>query len=568
MNSKTESKNCQNCSQNFTIEEEDFNFYEKIKVPPPRLCPECRQRRRYVWRNERVLYRRNCDLCSKSAVSIFSPQKPYKAYCNDCWWGDGWDPTSYGRDFDFNRPFFEQFNELLLATPRQSLLIKNSVGSEYTHHSIDNKNCYYSFSIIGCENVLYSTNVYTPLKDSSDCYHVNGTSNERNYECIDLINGYKCQYSFLLRDCTDCYYSYDLRNCSNCFLSANLRNKSYCILNEQYTKEEYEQKIKEFNLGSRAARAKLYDAFLEMMEDKAMHKFASIQQSINSSGNFVSNAKNSKMVFDADHLENCKYMIVAPDVKDSMDAYHIGFKTELIYEIHAVIRSSNVAFANLSYDNTGIQYCDSCHNSSNLFGCIGIRKGKNMLFNKQYTEEGFKVMRDKIIEHMKKMGEYGEFFPSSLSPFGYNETQGQIYMPLTKEEALKMGFKWEDSTGGVYGKETIGFDKIPDDISEVADSITKEALRCENCTKNYNIVPQELQFYKREVIPIPTLCPDCRYKRRIEMRSPRKLWYGSCKCEKENHGHSGKCPNEFETSYSPERTETIYCESCYNKEVY
>ncbi|MDI6602741.1 MAG: hypothetical protein QME57_01295 [Patescibacteria group bacterium] len=33
---------CQNCKKEFVIEPEDFAFYEKIKVPPPTWCPECR----------------------------------------------------------------------------------------------------------------------------------------------------------------------------------------------------------------------------------------------------------------------------------------------------------------------------------------------------------------------------------------------------------------------------------------------------------------------------------------------------------------------------------------------
>ena len=28
------------------------------------------------------------------------------------------------------------------------------------------------------------------------------------------------------------------------------------------------------------------------------------------------------------------------------------------------------------------------------------------------------------------------------------------------------------------------------------------------------------------------------------------------------------CKKEFETSYAPDRPEIVYCESCYNKEVY
>ena len=42
-------------------------------------------------------------------------------------------------------------------------------------------------------------------------------------------------------------------------------------------------------------------------------------------------------------------------------------------------------------------------------------------------------------------GEWGEFFPSSLSPFGYNETVAQEYFPMTREEVIgKTLFNWSD----------------------------------------------------------------------------------------------------------------------------
>ena len=37
---------------------------------------------------------------------------------------------------------------------------------------------------------------------------------------------------------------------------------------------------------------------------------------------------------------------------------------------------------------------------------------------------------------MMKTGEWGEFFPSSLSPFGYNETVAQEHFPMSREEVL------------------------------------------------------------------------------------------------------------------------------------
>jgi len=39
---------------------------------------------------------------------------------------------------------------------------------------------------------------------------------------------------------------------------------------------------------------------------------------------------------------------------------------------------------------------------------------------------------------MRSTGEWGEFFPHELSPFGYNETVAQEYFPLTEEEVKNM----------------------------------------------------------------------------------------------------------------------------------
>ena len=77
---------CQNCKKDFTIEPDDFGFYEKIKVPPPTWCPECRLIRRLVWRNERALYRRVCDLCKKNIIAIFHESVPFPVYCRECWY--------------------------------------------------------------------------------------------------------------------------------------------------------------------------------------------------------------------------------------------------------------------------------------------------------------------------------------------------------------------------------------------------------------------------------------------------------------------------------------------------
>ncbi|MDO8574209.1 MAG: hypothetical protein Q7R86_01120, partial [bacterium] len=219
-------------------------------------------------------------------------------------------------------------------------------------------------------------------------------------------------------------------------------------------------------------------------------------------------------------------------------------------------------------------------------GCVSMKNGKYCILNKQYSPSEYKTLKEEIKSHMLKTGEYGEFFPPKLSPFGYNETQGQVYMPFnSKEEAIKEGWKWEDTlNSGTFGKETVILENIPDSITDIQDSFLKEIIACSNCNKNYKITPNELNFYRKESIPIPRLCPDCRYRDRLNLRPPRKLWHRACMClssedpakgggyqsykNTATHFHGeGKCPNEFETSYSPDRKEIVYCEQCYQAEV-
>src|SRR5665213_1779620 len=126
MNSET--RVCQNCHQNFTIEPEDFSFYSKIKVPPPTFCFDCRLQRRLMFRNERVLYKRPNNAQNKSGenlISIHNPDVAYKVYDDRTWWSDAWDPMDYGQDYDFSKPFFLQFKALYESIPLINLSITN-----------------------------------------------------------------------------------------------------------------------------------------------------------------------------------------------------------------------------------------------------------------------------------------------------------------------------------------------------------------------------------------------------------------------------------------------------------
>ena len=103
-------------------------------------------------------------------------------------------------------------------------------------------------------------------------------------------------------------------------------------------------------------------------------------------------------------------------------------------------------------------------------------------------------------------------------------------MPITKEEVLEKSWHWEDNLPGTFGKGTVESEDIPDKINDVPDSYLREIFTCITCSKNYNITQNELLFLRKESLPMPRKCPNCRYKMRFDLRPARKLWHGRCKC--------------------------------------
>jgi hypothetical protein len=168
---------------------------------------------------------------------------------------------------------------------------------------------------------------------------------------------------------------------------------------------------------------------------------------------------------------------------------------------------------------------------------------------------------------MRKTGEWGNIFDPHISPFGYNETVAMDYYPMTKEEALRQGYNWRDDLPVTKGKETISWDQIPGDVQKLDESMCKEILTCEKTGKNFKITKQELAFYKRFSIPLPRLHPEERHKGRMKRRNPFTLYHRQCMCAHAGHDHAGRCSVQFETTYAPDRPDTVFCESCYQKEV-
>lgn len=599
-----ETRTCQNCKTGFIIEPEDFTFYEKVSVPPPTWCPECRMIRRMTWRNERMFWKAKDSITQKETFSMFPSSAGLKIYGKEYWWSDKWDAAEFGRDYDFSVPFFVQLKALMRDVPWFNLSMENTISSDYSNNAINIKDCYLSFDVGNSERLSYCTGTNNS-RDSFDLTACNACEHSaHDFYCTGC---YQTFYSVNCQECQDVWFSKDLTGCANCFGCMNLRNKSYYIFNKPYAKEDYFKELEKLNTGSyrsvQEIRGKAHDLWMQFPV-----KYMRGRHNVRISGDYLYNSTELHESFWVKESEQSKYLQSCSfgPTKDSYDLTTCGLGAELCYEGLTVgVQTAKVKFSWLAYTQVyQSEYCMNCHHVSDCFGCVGLQNKQYCILNKQYSKGDYEALVAKIIRHMSDMPyldkrgrkfAYGEFYPPELSPFAYNETLAQEYFPLKKEEVIDKGYVWRDAEERTY-QITIQPEELFDRVKDVPDSILHEVIGCEHassealakgdrgtcvhqCTSAFKIIPRELEFYRAHALPLPRLCPNCRHAERIVQRNPMKLWHRSCQCggerstngvyknQTEHFHQSIACPNEFETSYAPEKKEIVYCEQCYQQEV-
>ncbi len=557
-------RTCKHCSSTFDVTNDDLRFLKDLspmiggkvqELPPPTLCPDCRQQRRCAQANQLNLYERTCDLTGAMMISNYHPSGPYKVYRQEDWYSDRWDPLQYGREFDFSRPFFPQWQELSLAVPRPSLHrgFVYDENADYTNYAGKNKNCYLIFDSDENRDCYYS---YSLERSEScmDCYRVRDS--ELCYEVVDSIKCYNCAW---LQDCDNCSDSAFLKNCigcKHCLMCSNLRNKEYHVENKPVTKEQFEEY--RAMLGSHANVQTAGERFNQLrltFPQKYIHGV----HNEDFTGDYLTNCKNSYHCFDSNDLWDCRYVYQAfMGMKNSMDIQECG-DAERVYEsCFSGYNSYGYLFcAHCLGEPAEILYCTYSPHSKNLFGCIGVMHKQYCILNKQYTKEEYEELVPKIIGHMRNTKEWGEFFPVELSTFSYNETLAHDHFLLPKKEVQSRGWRWLDDVEkrDRYKGPVV---ELPDDIKDATDDLCKKILTCEVSKRQYKIIPQELKLARQMHIPLPLKSFFQRHTERMAKRNPRRLWDREC----------AKCRKAIQTTYAPDRPEIVYCEECYLQTVY
>jgi hypothetical protein len=547
---------CRDCGQPFEITSREEGFYGELGLPYPKSCPDCRSLLRCSHRNERSLSKRLCSLCKKEIIAMYSADTPFPVYCHDCFFSDRWNPLGGRKPFDERLPFLEQLKTILDNVPRLSIINKQTENSEYSNYSYANKNCYLTFGSHYEEDCLYGA-YSTKNRSCLDCLWLYGS--ELLYECLFSKNCYHCLFLDHSEDCSDCSFSRELKGCTNCLFCSNLRQKRFCIFNEQFSEQEYNKRLSAYRLDTWSGLAEAKRLFLEEVRKRFPVRALHQVQCENCEGNTMSNCKEMRGCFFCADSEDCVYSVQIDNTFHAMDMDYMGYdRSERCCQTIGCQGLFDCIACNACWHGSGLRYCQSCFSCTDCFGCISLQQKKHCILNREYPPEEYRRIAALITDEMKRSGTWGAFFPASFTSFAYNETMAKDWFPLTETEASKRGYRWNSVEEIPDVKKVISAKDLPERIDDIPDDVLNWAVRCETTQRPYRIVKKELEFYRTMQLPIPHYHPEERHRMRLLRRHQRKLWKRSCM----------KCGKEMQTTYSPDRPETVYCEECYLAEVY
>lgn len=413
----------------------------------------------------------------------------------------------YG-DFDF----VEEFRKLDKLTPKCGSWTRASENCSYGDINTVSKNCYMCFNTGNSQNAYYADSS-RKLTDCTDCSYCEGC--ELCYECVDCDTCYSCNYSQDCSNCENVHFSYDLRRCKDCFGCVALRDKQYCIFNKQHSKEEYEKMIVKFNHQD-AGQRKYVDQELERIRKETPRLYSHQHDTENCTGDYIYHSKNCYMCFDTRHSEDSLYIYQANldmGTRDCIDCGPIPTGMDISYDVsysHYLFNCKHLYWCGNLKDS---QYCTNCLESRNLFGCNYMQKKEN----------GFYILNQKVDEAF------------------YNKKTAEIRADLKER--------------GVY----TFYDLLYKDLSAASPKVADEELKrgCKLCGDVFEILPEEIKFYKKFDITYPIYCPDCRANQRRDLRGQKKMYKRKC----------DRCKSVLVSTFEPKSEYTVYCLDCYWAEI-
>lgn len=475
-----------------------------FQIPPSALSLQERQQQRLLFRNNRTLHKSVCAKTWVSMISMYHPESGYTIYDQSVRRWDDWDAREYAQDFTKNKSFTEQFSILMKRVPRINLINTEHENSEYCNFSWRNKNCYMLDTSGYNENCFYGSRLFNS-SSCIDCFWLNDC--DLCYESWFCIQCFKCFRCFNVVNSSNCYACVDCFGCKDCFGCVGIENAQWMIYNIQYTKEEYEQLVNQEKTTLQHEPSLVFNK-LDMSWSHMLQCEWSVWK-------YLQHCQTSIDCFASKNLEDCGWITNASDLQNCHDIDN-NDRSQLNYQL--VWGESNYlcCFADICWFGKELWYCSLCMYCEHCFGCVGLKRQKYCIFNRQYKPEAYEKKVAEIIAHMQTTWERWYFFHHSLSPFAYNETTAQDIYPLRKEGALSLGYTWSDrNESSSYTWATLSWDEL-NELDIHNDIILDSVISCSISWKVFRFVKKEVEIYKRLWILLPKYHSEVRYKKRWE----------------------------------------------------
>lgn len=548
------------CEGEFEINNEDITFLKMLKVPPPNFCPTCRRIRRTGYMGILQLFKRACDAPehSESMISIFPAECPFPVYDYKYFIGEEFDPFSYGVEYQADESPVEVLYNLRKIFPVPSFLNRDpgSVNSEYSNGGRSTKNVYYAGGCFYSENVWYSSlvNKSKDVMDSRDLHKA-----DHVYACMQSDNLYKTSFVYSSKDCTDSMFLFDCRNTNECFGCVGLRNAKHCVWNQQLSPDEYKEFMQSIYPLTREKIKDFLDKFKELIKTKPINASMNIGCE-NVDGVSLENCKNLSDVNLAENSENVRHADGLLSHNTSMDVLFSGGNSSLLYSsVNVGSQSSHVKFSAYCKFCTNSEFIFNCKNVDNCFMCFGLQDKSYCILNKQYSKEEYHKIVDEIKVEMMKRGEYADGVGLEFSPQPYNFSHGTISYPLPDEQIIKLGgFIASDPDINIGDMHVVSVADIPKTIEDTTDDILNVAIKCSVSGRSFKIIASELEFLRKMKIPIPEVHPSIRIKNLFSSLPLGIKYRANC----------NKCNKEMYSLFNPKDGYNLYCEKCYQQEVY
>ena len=488
------------------LTEKEINVYQKHDAPPLDYSPLVRmQMLTTQWPGGQWWYNKHAET-GAPIITAVHPATGIRVLPDKEWFEK--DFGEINLDVDFEKPFLDQLLELRRKVPSSAGRNFKEVENSIALVSLGDVNSYFVV-LSRSKNSFFSVSALD-TESSAEVY--NSSSITNSYQIVHSDRVYNSQYVRESRDCINSAFLFDCRNVENCFGATNKRNKSYLWFNEQLTKEEWEKRRAEVDLGSRAEAKKWLDKFDDLVKTAVWPENFN-EHNENSTGEYLTKATNCDSVYYADggardefhtswSLGNCERNAYASSMSNSQDNY---FSCD-------VVECNKTRYSYMLMRCQNVEYSTECYDCEDCFGCVGLRRKKFCILNKQYTEEDYWNKLDELKCAMLVRGEYGEFLPAKMSP-AYFPEGGSVRYYLADPDTFAKKVNAHDfkaDADGAIGSVLSGAENvpdsmtIPDSIDDIDEAWVSKPVQDATYSRRFSLLAPEVSLYKKLRVAPPT----------------------------------------------------------------